>query len=49
MPGRQEFGVLDIKAEPLSLAVPLTQTWQHQPRAKDSLGSHCGKSQSGEP
>lgn len=29
MPGRQEFGVLDIKAELLGLAMPLTQMWQH--------------------
>lgn len=28
MPGRQEFGVLDIKAEPLGLAMPLTRMWQ---------------------
>lgn len=49
MPGRQAFGVLDIKAEPLGLAMPPTRMWQHQPRAEDSLGSHCGWSQSGEP
>lgn len=49
MPGRQEFGVLDIKAEPLGLAMPSTQMWQHQPGAKDSLGSCCAWSQSREP
>lgn len=38
MPGRQAFGVLDIKAEPLGLAMPSTQMWQHQPRAKGLFG-----------
>lgn len=36
MPGRREFGVLDIKAEPLGIAMCLTQKGSTSPRAENS-------------
>lgn len=44
MPGRQEFGVLDIKAEPLNIAAPVTQMGSTNPGQRS-----LGWSQMGEP
>lgn len=37
MPGRREFGVLDIKAETLGIAMCLTQKGNTSPRAENSV------------